>query len=193
VWGRLFVAGLLLTGCSFRPGGGASDPPDSDRDGAGADAQPGVPDATPGPFDAAPPSFDATPPELLETLTVLATGEVETSDTVLESGATYILVAAGTVVVNDDGYSADSDYWWDDDLPGIGVDGFDGVDYGLAVNDTDVDNSRSPDWGGFDSSAHSYQITMAGTGATLTAQFHDRDYGNGNSGSLTLEIHGPPP
>jgi hypothetical protein len=54
-----------------------------------------------------------------------------------------------------------------------------------------VDGTRSPDWGAF-SSSHSYTFVMAGTGATLTAQFHDPNYDNGNSGSLTLEIWGPP-
>lgn len=194
MWGCLPLAGLLLAGCSFSPGGSSGSDPDSD-DGDGfsdglpdPDGSPGLPDATPPPPDGPPVA-----PVLLETLTIQATGEVVTSSVVLSADASYTLVASGEVVVNDDGFSADSDYWWDDGIPGLGFDGFDGVDYGLAINDLDVDGTRSPDWGEFSPDSHSYQTTMPGTDGVLTAQFHDRDYDNGNSGSLSLEIWGPPP
>jgi hypothetical protein len=190
VWGCLTVAGLLLAGCSFEPGGNSSSNPGSDAAGGGnpADARP-VPDGAPAAFDAAPPADAPPPPELLETLTVQATGEVETSNTLLELGASYILIAAGTVAVRDDGYSGDADYWWSDEF-GFGGDTTGEVDLGLAINDIVVDSSRSPDWGDY-SSGHSYQVTMEGTGAVLTAQYHDPNFEN-NSGSLTLEIYGPP-
>jgi hypothetical protein len=85
----------------------------------------------------------------------------------------------------------DADYYWADDLPDITRgDSAGGVDLGLAINDTTIDNNRSPDWGSYTDS-HVYETTMAGTGATLTAQFHDPEYSN-NSGSLSLEIWGPP-
>ena len=93
--------------------------------------------------------------------------------------------------MRDDGWSGDADYYWADDLPDITRgDSAGGVDIGLAINDTTIDNNRSPDWGSYTDS-HVYETTMAGTGATLTAQFHDPEYSN-NSGSLTLEIWGPP-
>lgn len=193
MWGCLTVAGLLLAGCSFEHGGGASSP-DPAADGGGGGFSDGLPHPDGGvgtPDAAAPDGAPPIEPVLLDTLTVPADGQTVTSTVVLVAGASYQLVASGELVVNDDGFSADSDFWWDDDLPGVGFNGFDGVDYCLAVNDTVVDGNCSPDWGDF-AGSHTYESTMAGTGSTLVAQFHDRDYENGNSGSLTLEIWGPP-
>lgn len=191
MWGRLPLAGLLLAGCAFDPGGSSASDPSSDAAPGAADARPRT-DAGPDPFDGAPPSPDAAPiePVLLDTLTIPATGEIVTSTAVLETSASYRLVAQGVVDVRDGDYSGDADYWWSNDLGFIGGDSSGGVDLGLAIDDTTIDGNRSPDWGDYTDS-HIYQASMTGTGSTLTAQFHDPNYGN-NGGSLTLEIWGPP-
>ena len=143
--------------------------------------------------DAAPlPDAPPVEPVLLETLTVESNGNTVQSSFALETGATYRLVVSGELVVRDDElgeYGGDADYWYG----GIfeGEDGFNGVDYGVAIDDTDIDSERQPDWGAFIDS-HVYETTIAGTGAQLTAQYHDSNYGNGNSGSVSLEIWGPP-
>jgi len=193
VWGRLSVAGLLLAGCAFDPGGSSAGS-DADPSQPGADARPGA-DSGPGAPDATAVSPDAAPvePVLLDTLTVSVTTNVPVqSSVVLAAGQTYRLVASGTAVVRDDDlgrYMGDADYWWG----GIfdGQDSYNGVDYGLAIDDTHVDDSRSPDWGPF-ADSHVYETTMPGTGSVLSAVFFDSNYNNGNSGSLTLEIWGPP-
>lgn len=182
MWGRLPIAGLLLAGCAFEPQGSApAGEPATDAGSQVADAA--------GPFEGPePPDGAALAPVLLETLTVPATGEVVPSTAPLRAGASYQLVASGVVSVRD-GYSGDADYYWDD-VFGIGGDSAGGVDIGLAIDDPTIDETRSPDWGEY-SSGHSYQAEVTGTGAALAAQFHDPNFGN-NSGSLTLEIWGPP-
>jgi hypothetical protein len=191
VWGRLPLAGLLLAGCSFSPGGSSGSDPDSDAGGGFSDGLPD-PDGGPGVPDAAPlPDAPPVEPVLLETLTVESNGNTVQSSFALEAGATYRLVASGELVVRDDDagrFSGDADYWYGVVLSG---DGFDGVDFGVAIDDTEVDDERSPDWGEF-ADSHIYQATIPGTGAQLTAQYHDNNYGNGNSGSMSLEIWGPP-
>lgn len=191
VWGRLPLAGLLLAGCAFDPGGSSTSGSASDAAPGAPDARPGA-DSAPGATDAAPLPPDAAPvePVLLETLTIQATGEIARSTVVLEAGASYRLVASGVVDIKDGDYSSDADYWWGNGTPWLVGNSSGGVDIGLAIDDTTIDDNRSPDWGDY-AGSHVYETTMAGTGATLTAQFHDPNYGN-NSGSMTLEIWGPP-
>ena len=196
MWGCLTVAGLLLAGCSFEHGGGASSP-DPTADAGGGGFSDGVPDPDGGagtPDGAA--AFDAAPPVepvLLETLTIPVTSDDPVQSTViLLAGQSYQLIASGEATVRDDDlgrYEGDADYWYGGGLVG---DGWLGVDFGIAVNDFDGSGSRAPDWGEF-ADSHVYQATIQGDGAVLTAQYFDNNYGNGNSGSLTLEIWGPPP
>ena len=191
MWGRLSLAGLLLAGCAFDPRGSSSSTPDADAARA-SDARPEG-DGSPDPIDAAPPTPDSAPvePVLLETLIIdAAETDAIQSTVVLQTGSSYRLVASGVVDIRDNDYSGDADYWWPDDLPGLISDSAGGVDLGLAINDTTIDGNRSPNWGDF-ADSHVYETTMAGTGSTLTAQFHDPNYDN-NSGSMTLEIWGPP-
>jgi hypothetical protein len=130
-------------------------------------------------------------PVLLETLTIQAVDtEPVQSTVVLASGSSYRLVCAGVVDIRDGDYSGDGDYWWPNDLPLAIGDSVNGVDMGLAVNDTDGTDSRSPDWGDF-SGSHTYEATIPGTDTVLSAIFFDPNHGN-NSGALTLEIWGPP-
>jgi hypothetical protein len=132
-------------------------------------------------------------PVLLETLTVPVTdSEPVQSSVVLLAGRTYRLVASGTAIVRDDDagrYNGDADYWWSDLISG---DTSGGVDLGLAVNDSDGNASRSPDWGGY-SDSHVYQASIPGNDKKVSAVYFDPDYDNGNSGSLSLEIWGLPP
>ena len=193
MWGCLPLAGLLLAGCSFSPGGSSGSDPDSDAGGGFSDGLPD-PDGGPGVPDAAPVLPDGLPavvPVLLETLTVESNGNTVQSSFALDAGATYRLVVSGEIVVRDDDagrFNGDADFWYGVVLGG---DGFGGVDFGVAIDDTDVDDDRSPDWGEF-ADSHVYEANIPGTGAQLTAQYHDNNYGNGNSGSLSLEIWGPP-
>lgn len=192
MWGRLSLAGLLLAGCAFDPGGSSAGS-DADASQPGADARPGA-DSAPGAPDATPPSPDAAPvePVLLDTLTIQAVdSDPVQSAVVLLAGRSYRLVATGVVDIRNGDYSGDADYWWPNDLPGVISDSAGGVDMGLAVNDTDGNSDRSPDWGDYDGS-HVYEATIPGNDKVLSAVFFDPDNSN-NSGSLTLEIWGPPP
>ncbi|HEU5060891.1 MAG TPA: hypothetical protein VFU21_30380 [Kofleriaceae bacterium] len=152
------------------------------------DGGPGVPDGAP--LHDAPPPVE---PVLLETLTIdVSVQSPISSAVVLAAGHTYQLIASGEAIVRDDDlgrFEGDADYWYNGTFFG---DRAGDVDMGLAVNDFDGDDSRAPNWGDFNDS-HVYQATVAGNDAVLTAQFFDPDFGNGNSGSLTLEIWGPPP
>jgi hypothetical protein len=191
LWGCLTLAGLLLAGCSFKPGGSSGS---ETADAGGGGFSDGVPDPDGGPGvpDSAPDGPPAVVPVLLETLTVESNGNTVQSSFALEAGSSYRLIVSGEIVTRDDDvgrFNGDADYWYG----GIfgANDGFNGVDFGVAIDDSDIDGERSPDWGEF-ADSHVYQATMSGTGAQLTAQYHDHDYDNGNSGSLTLEIWGPP-
>ncbi len=194
LWGCLTLAGLLLAGCSFKPGGSASDQPSPDASGGFSDGLPD-PDGGPGVPDGAHPLPDSAPvePVLLETLTIPVTSsEPVESSVVLVAGQSYRLVASGTAIVRVDDvlgrFDGDADYWFNDVARG---DTSDGVDLGLAVNDDDGTSSRTPDWGEYTGS-HVYEATIPGDDNLLSAVFFDPDYDNGNSGSLTLEIWGPP-
>ena len=196
LWGRLSVAGLLLAGCAFDPRGSSSSESGGDAGGGPADARPPLDDGGGGDIDGSAPAPDAAAiaPVLLETLTIQADEGVAPvqSTVVLKNGSSYRLVASGVVVVRDDGWSGGADYYWQDDLPDVTRgDSSGGVDLGLAVNDTDGNANRSPDWGSYTDS-HVYEATMAGNDSVLSAIFFDPNYDNGNSGALSLEIWGPP-
>ena len=66
------------------------------------------------------------------------------------------------------------------------LDAIPGVDVGIAINDSLVDMTTSPNWGPYTPS-HVYEIQFAATGARIAVAYHDGLYAN-NSGSLTLEI-----
>lgn len=181
---RLALPLLLASACSFRITGGvapAEDAPpvdmadvDGTLDGVTIDA------AIDGPPIDAP--IDA-PPVVIETLTILGIGTPVTSTFVPTLGVTYHLRASGFVTVAS-GVLSDADYWG---FPG-GMNDLTSdntVDMGLAIDDATI-NTTSTAWGAY-TATHNYEINYVGTGAPLTAQYHDNFFGN-NSGSMSLEI-----
>jgi hypothetical protein len=128
---------------------------------------------------------------LLETLQVPASGAAVSSRTSLKSGVSYRLRASGTITV--DCCAAQGDAEWVR-FPNGQVSHTCGttpdVMFGIGVNDTGKDASRTPFWGAFNS-ARVYEIGFVGLGAPITLDYHDCFY-HDNSGSLTVEILGPP-
>jgi hypothetical protein len=127
-------------------------------------------------------------PMLLETITVPATGEVQTSATALELGATYQLVARGVCDISGTPNLLDAD--WNFDLAqtmmnDLGDNGL--TDTGIGIDDTVIDSDKFPKWGQYRPD-HIYTIDFVGKGAAITAQVHDAAFGN-NTGSLTVEIY----
>jgi hypothetical protein len=127
-------------------------------------------------------------PMLLETITVQATGEIETSSTSLAAGVTYRLVASGTCDIGGVPPLLDAD--WNFDSPetimnDLGDNGL--TDVGLGIDDTTIDGDKSPKWGPYRHD-HVYTVDFVGQGAPITAEVHDAAFGN-NSGTLTLEIY----
>ena len=190
------AAAVAVAGCAFDTAGGRASPgggdpgdadagPGGDRDAGG----PATPDGAPG--------IDADPggEVLIETVTVPVDGSTVESNEVLLTAMTYRLVASGTVVVatTGGGFTADAEYYWQDSNPSSVFDGQSGdpsIDVGLAVDDTTVDGTKTPDWG-LPTASHVYETIWPGETAAITFQFHDRNFDN-NSGSLTVEIHQQP-
>jgi hypothetical protein len=139
------------------------------------------PDAPP---DAA---IDAPPPMwvVISTLTVPCNGQVVTSPVVLATGIGYRLRASGECTTNPtNGSRGDAEFFGYN--VGTTYDSYDGVDNGIAINDTSPGTNKFPTWGTY-TSGHVYQVDWTGTGTTTTAMFHDSNPGN-NTGSLTLTI-----
>lgn len=172
---RCAIIAVLAAACSFDPSATRGSP------GAGPDASPEL--------DAAAEAL----PVLLETLQVPTTGRpVALSMTVLESGVAYTLRASGvTQDADDDAWFGDAEYYWHEDVPAIPGDSLGQVDVGLAIDDQQIDDDRTPSWGAYDQATHTYEATFTGKGSVISAQFHDVD--GDNLGALTLEIVGPPP
>jgi hypothetical protein len=131
----------------------------------------------------------------LETILVPADGTPRTSSTVLQSGVTYKILVSGTVNVGGQGSgTADAEFADFSNVPTSLVDDcMDAtnaqVDIGLAINDSQLDASKLPNWGEFNS-GHVYRIDYVGTGAPITLGFHDCNYSD-NSGNLVVQILGP--
>lgn len=123
---------------------------------------------------------------LLETVIVPTNGPVVVPNLVLEAGVTYVLRASGTFDITGAGTLADAEYADFSNLPGSLLDSISGVDFGIAIDDSTIDMTRTPKWGAFDIS-HIYQINFDGTGNQISVNFHDANAGN-NTGTLTLEI-----
>jgi len=140
------------------------------------------------PLAAAPP-VDAAPDaalQLIDTLVVPATGEVQTSTVLLVSNKTYTLVARGSCDISGLPNLLDADYNYDDAQ--MNDKGDDGVtDVGLGIDDDVVDNDKFPKWGPYRPD-HVYSIKLVGKGTTITARVHDSAFGN-NAGELTVEIY----
>jgi hypothetical protein len=196
--GRAIALSLLVAtaACGFDTSGGSP----GGQDGAGDpsfDASPGsIPDGSGLGAPDGSAELDAAAPDplgvLVDTIMVSSNGTPIDSNTSLMDGVTYRLVASGVVQVSSSGggYSADAEYFWADNNPGSVYDGQGGdtpVDVGLAIDDPDVDGTKTPDWGapGID---NTYVIQWPGEGAKITAQFHDVNPDN-NAGDLTLEIY----
>ncbi len=190
---------LLLVGCSFDPSTRLSDDtgsdggsgPRADADPAPPDADPAAPDAGPGVPDGAAGEPDAAPPtptyQIIETLTVAVNGSSTVSTTVLNSGETYRLRVSGTFIISTGNqWEADAEYFDFGNLPSSLQDTVTGVDNGVAVDDTTVNSTRTPQWGAYQAD-HVYEIDFVGKGATISTNLHDGNYSN-NTGSLTLDI-----
>lgn len=194
----LMFFALVGAGCAFDPGGGrgrggGGDPDAGRRD---VDAAPGgAPDSAPGtPDGSTTAGVDADPSVevLVDTLTIPAVGTEVDSDVALLAGVTYRLVASGIVTVSNSsgGWSADAEYFWENDQASTVYDGQGGdppLDVGLAIDDNDIDAPKTPDWGP-PRSDHTYDALWPGDGSKITAQFHEGNWDN-NSGELTLEIY----
>lgn len=130
----------------------------------------------------------------LETVLVPAAGTPRTTSTVLQAGQTYMIRVSGTVNVGGEGTgTADAEFANFSDVPNSLADNCDNagtlVDVGLAINDTQLDANRLPDWGGFNV-GHVYEVEYIGTGAPITFSFHDCNYSD-NTGNLVVQIYGP--
>ena len=123
-------------------------------------------------------------PAVHETLSIPGTGGIVTSTFVPAAGVTYRLRASGFVQIAAGPRSSDAEYY---DFPVSMTDNTANnlVDMGLAIDDTVADTTKTR-WGPY-ADNHVYVIYYLGTGAPLTAQFHD-DYYPNNAGSMTLEI-----
>ena len=209
---RAVVLGLLLAGCSFRPGGEGSEDAAGDddadvvadaADGDAVDTDAATTDAAATdaaafdarvidarvidamvPIDA---RIDAAGPTLVETLVIPGIGTVVTSQQTLQLGVQYTLRVSGEIVIAANGAHGDAEYW-DYDVGGIPQD-LAGVDVGLGINDVPVDTSKSPSWGTY-TATHVYQVMFTGLGSTITANYHDGNPAN-NSGNVVLQIYGP--
>ena len=133
--------------------------------------------------------------QALETILVPADGTPRTSSTVLQNGVTYKIMVSGTVNVGGAGSgTADAEFADFSDTPTSLLDNCtnsasEQVDIGLAINDTQLDGSKMPNWGEFNT-GHVYRIDYVGTGAPITLGFHDCDYSD-NNGNLVAQILGP--
>jgi hypothetical protein len=130
------------------------------------------------------------PYQTLEMVAVPADGTVVNSTVVLQLGVTYRLRASGIINVGGSpDPRGDAEYWNFNAGPmDLATNGL--VDAGLAVDDPTVGMTKTPlSWGPYDPT-HVYEVPWPGTGATISANYHD-DFPSNNSGTLTLEILGP--
>jgi hypothetical protein len=120
---------------------------------------------------------------VVETLTVPGDGSNVVSQMVLEGNVAYRLRASGTFNMNTNlDWMADAEYY----NFAAPIDAVSGVDLGIGVDDATVDAVRAPHWGDY-ADSHVYEIDFPGTGAAITANYHDAVTYD-NEGSLTLAI-----
>lgn len=174
------VVVCTVSACSFRV-----DAPASASDAGGTGDVGDVGDAGDAITNDAEPPDASSPPTwvVIDTLVVPVNGLTVLSTVSLQSGVGYRLRASGTFVIQSPlGTQGDAEWW---DFTNL-MDGVVGVDVGIAVNDTLVDATRTPDWGPY-APTHVYEIAWTGDGQQIVAQLHDGNFSN-NTGSLTLEI-----
>jgi len=138
---------------------------------------------------------------LQESVLIPVTGAVVNSETSLVQGVHYKLRALGSTSVFVPTFffgsfsEGDAEY-------GFGSTGFpffdgnsdtcflpNGFDVGLAINDTDLTNQKTPFWGDFNSS-HTYTVDFTGLGGPIAINYHDCEF-SGNQGVLTVQIFRP--
>jgi hypothetical protein len=120
----------------------------------------------------------------LATLTIPTTGAAVVSPFPLTAAVNYRIRAFGTFVINPAmGWDCDAEFYG---FPSNTMDVAGSVDVGIAIDDVDVDSTRTPRWGTY-AASHVYEVTIEGKGSTISINFHDLDYSN-NSGTLTVEI-----
>ena len=128
-------------------------------------------------------------PVLLEEMNVPGDCTVLTSEKILEEGVAYRLAVDGVISMGVDA-DADAENFWFRSAPEDILDNADGIEVGLAIDDLDIDDERTPDWGTYRSN-HQYELEFIGLGAPINAQFHDSNCAN-NGGTLNLVLLGPP-
>ncbi len=138
--------------------------------------------------------------ETITLTTALTTeGAAQVSSTSLISGVTYKIRTSGIFSIAGPDPSvcpfADAEFARFDSGGGNGCgifqDSAQGVDLGVAINDSVLDASKFPTWGPYTTS-HEYTIDFVGAGGPISLTYHDLSgaYGD-NSGSLTVEIFAP--
>lgn len=180
----LGLTACALGACGFTPGTLPGPMAIEDAQASEVDAQQVAADAA---VDAEVDAITPPPPPtwvVIDTLTVPVDGNGVMSAVTLGNGVGYRLRAEGTFVIQSpQGTPADAEWWDYNNTP---VDGVAGVDVGLAVNDSTVNDTRTPKWGAY-SSSHVYEVAWVGNGQKLTAALHDGNFTN-NTGSLTLKV-----
>ena len=129
----------------------------------------------------------------IETILVPTSGKSVVTTVKLNSGVTYKLKASSTFEIGGPGYG-DAEYAFSPDSSWAinnCNDSPEGVDVGIGIDDSIIDNHKTPFWGTFDSS-HVYTIYFVGQGRPIAFNYHDCNYGD-NSGSLEVDIFGPQP
>ena len=122
---------------------------------------------------------------LIDELSVL-TGPAPTavmSSVTLAQGVVYRLRASGKYF-HEVGAEADAEYVDINYDPRGDI--VSGIDVGLAVDDSSIDEDRTPRWGAYRDD-HVYEVEWTGNGAPIAAQLHDGNYTT-NAGTLTLQI-----
>lgn len=121
--------------------------------------------------------------ELVQTLSVLPTGETINSMS-LQTGQLYELIVSGTYIYDIEGEWADAEYFL---RQGVTIKG--DTEYPSFPNILDLsinDPSTNQDWGAFQST-HIYTKGWTGEGEPLSFAIYDSYYDD-NSGFLTVEI-----
>jgi YD repeat-containing protein len=119
---------------------------------------------------------------------------VSTSVSLL-TGEHYEVMASGEIDLNSSGLVADSEYSNNDgafalnSIIPVGFTDSGGsylgggfVNYGVGINDSNLDSNKYPYWGTYNS-AGDYEVDIVGTGAPISFDFHDDRYSDNSNGS----------
>jgi hypothetical protein len=134
-------------------------------------------------------------PKPLETLKVSVLDETTPSTMTTSNGTVYLLQCSGSGKVGGGGLGqGDADYM-DYKADGSGkVDvGDHDVDYGLGVDETDINKTPRQNWWGPWREDHTYFMLFAGTGQPIHFHYYDVGYGdNSKTDRLTVNVYPVP-